>query len=269
MKVLGKRIITVVFVFSVLSMPCSAQFNLKNLAKKAVSAVTGETDKSSDKKTDSKTATVTTTAKKAAVTSEAVQDEPKDEFYESCLKEIFDVKDKWPTVENWEGKKVLKPSYEVDKTTRMAFAEEFMKTVLYTRCEQQSQMVVGKMHQTDNKVIKSRTIGSMVFNLNYHGDEYIVSLKKDFSTKKWMLDFTFNHYDFGSVPKTNIISVNIDGGQILEGSKVSSAYCVILSLGLCNSMYQYPGLEISDSSAQRSRKSEKNSDLGLISSWDR
>lgn len=268
-----KKLLVFALVMGLFMTPANAQFSLKKMVKDAVSTTTG--DKSSSKKSveskkvESAKATVESTTEKAVSAPTSAVPLIMDEFYEACRNDLMSIKDRWPSVENWKGEKELKPSYEVDKPTKMKFAEEFLKTTLCTRAFQQSQMIVGKMHQSDNKIIKSRVIGSASFNLYFHGDEYIVSLSKDYKTKKWVMDFSYNHGQYSQVPKGDHISINIDGSQLLEGSKSSSAYCVIADIGLENTSGRFVGLDVRDSSAERGRKSDKCSDLGIASSWDR
>lgn len=203
----------------------------------------------------------------AVLVSVAASAQEQDAFYEQCVKEIFALKDKWPTTTNWKGEKELTPFYEVKKDVQMQFAEEFMKTELYKAAKAQSDIVVGKMHQNDNKIIESRTITSMSFNAHIHEDEYTISLTKDFSTKKWKLEFTYNHSSYSTPPPVNLIDINIDGSQKLKGNTNQESYCVIASIAI----YRYSGkngLEISDSSAQSTRYSDNNGDLGKISAWD-
>lgn len=192
-----------------------------------------------------------------------------DIFYSQCFNEIVALKAKWPSTQNWKGDTVLTPSYEVDKKEQMRLAEEFMKTQLYRAACAQSDIAIGKMHQTDNKIIKSRTIGSMTITAHVHADEYNIHLAKDFKTKKWKLEFTYTHHTYSTPPATNVVDINIDGSQQLAGAKNQSAYCVIASIALHRDGKNTSGFEASDSSAERPCQSANNSDLGKISSWDR
>ena len=86
-------------------------------------------------------------------------------------------------------------------------------------------------------------------------------------TKKWKLEFTYNHSSYSTPPPVNLIDINIDGSQKLKGNTNQESYCVIASIAI----YRYSGkngLEISDSSAQSTRYSDNNGDLGKISAWD-
>lgn len=205
----------------------------------------------------------------AALVYSSVSAQEQDAFYEQCVNEIISLRDKWPSVTNWKGEKVLTPFYEVKEDVQMKFAEEFMSTSsLYKAAKAQSDIVVGKMHQSDNKVIESRTIGSMNFTAHFHEDEYIINLSKDYSTKKWVLQFTYNHGEYSTPPPVDNIDITIDGSQQLKGKSYAESYCVLASIA----RYRYSGsngLEVSDSSAQKSRYSDNNGDLGKVSSWDR
>lgn len=189
-------------------------------------------------------------------------------FYNLCVKDILSLKDKWPSVRNWKGEPELKPSYEVDKNTQIALAQEFMKTTLYQRACQQAMLPVGKMHQNDNKIIKSRTVGSVTFTAHFHEDEYIINLSKDYSTKKWKLEFSYTHNTFSTPPPTDNIDINIDGSQILAGENGASSYCVTANIAAYRYSKVKTGVNVSDSSAQNPCESINNDDLGKISSWD-
>lgn len=187
-------------------------------------------------------------------------------FYELCVDEITAIKDKWPSTENWEGKMVLIPSYEVKTEMKARFAEEFMKTTIYKAACLQSDIVVGKKHQSNNKVIKSRAISSILFSAHIHGDEYDVRMEKDYLTKKWLLDFTYRPGDYSTPPPVDLIDITIDGSQ-MEGDEQSS-YCVIASIARHRYSNPESGLDVSDSSARHQCQSTRNSDLGKVSAWE-
>ncbi|MBQ0070079.1 MAG: hypothetical protein KBT09_10095 [Bacteroidales bacterium] len=189
------------------------------------------------------------------------------DFYDKCVNEILALKDKWPSVTNWKGEKVLTPFYEVKKDVRMKFAEEFMRTSLYTAAKAQPDIVIGKKHQIDNKIIESRTINSMSFTAHFHADEYIISISKDFITKKWVLEFTYNHESYSSQPPVDNIDINIDGSQRLKGNSYDESYCVLANIARYRYDNHKVGLEVTDSSAQSMCKSDKNEDLGVLSAW--
>lgn len=267
-----KKLLILAFAFT-LSTTGYAQFSFKSLTNKA-SSILKDATKSSKKTTETKNDEQTQTEQKQQSTEQkqqvvATPVAVEDTFYNHCVAEIQALKDKWPSEKNWKGESVLKATYDVDKTVKFKLAQEFLKTTLHQRICQQSQIVVGKMHQTDNKVIKSRTVTGVSYTLNYHEDEYHVVLSKDYTTKKWMLEFTYHHDGTYDTPQVmNEIGFDLNGTQVLEGVKNSSAYCIIGSIASNRLTNPKSGLDVSDSSAQAPRSSEKNDDLGKVSSWD-
>lgn len=196
----------------------------------------------------------------------AAQVEQRDTFYTKCALQVMNIKDHWPSEKNAKGDFVPMAAYKVSKEKKQELANAFMHTDLCLRAFAQVQKAKGMPHYVDGKTILSREVKSATFKLNIYDEEYEVLLQRHVLSGKWMLEYRYSKNDYGEKPKTNVMSITVNGSQMLQDTG-KSTFNVVCSIATLRRMKPYWGLDLIDSSSNKPYRSESNEILGRAIAW--